>query len=108
MTKLKQPGLDALDILHEAKRLRLLAAAIELQHFTSTAANVVPIPGGERVIAIGEPAEVARLLCQAPAGLAVEAVLADTVLHGTGMFRVHADGAVEHIPHDHSEGGHHD
>lgn len=55
------------DILHEAKRLRLLAAALELQHYTSTAANVVPIPGGERVIAIGTPAQVARLLEIAPA-----------------------------------------
>lgn len=53
------------DILHEAKRLRLLAAALELQHYTSTAANVVPIPGGERVIAIGTPAEVRALLADA-------------------------------------------
>lgn len=50
------------DILHEAKRLRLLAAALELQHHTSTAANVVPIPGGDRVIAIGAPAAVADAL----------------------------------------------
>lgn len=50
------------DILHEAKKLRLLAAALELQHLTSTAANVVPIPGTERFVAIGTPAEVARLL----------------------------------------------
>jgi len=55
------------DILHEAKRLRLLAAALELQHYTSTAANLVPIPGGERVIAIGTPAEVAALLQIGPA-----------------------------------------
>jgi hypothetical protein len=50
------------DILHEAKRLRLLAAALELQHYTSTAANMVPIPGGDQVIAIGTPGDVARLL----------------------------------------------
>lgn len=56
------------DILHEAKRLRLLAAALELQHFTSTAANVVAIPGGDRVIAIGTPAEVRELLEIAPMG----------------------------------------
>lgn len=55
------------DILHEAKRLRLLAAALELQHYTSTAANVVEIPGGDQVIAIGAPAEVTRLLGIAPA-----------------------------------------
>jgi hypothetical protein len=49
-------------ILHEAKRLRLLAAALELQHYTSTAANVVPIPGGDQVIAIGTPTQVRALL----------------------------------------------
>lgn len=50
------------DILHEAKRLRLLAAALELQHYTSTAVNVVPIPGGGQVIVIGTPAEVMQVL----------------------------------------------
>jgi hypothetical protein len=50
------------DILHEAKRLRLLAAALDLQHYTRTEANVMPIPGGDRVIAIGTPAQVAMLL----------------------------------------------
>jgi hypothetical protein len=54
------------DILHEAKRLRLLAAVLELQHYTSTDANVVPIPGGDRVIAIGTPAEVVSLVGLAP------------------------------------------
>jgi hypothetical protein len=69
------------DILHEAKRLRLLAAALELQHYTSTAANLVRIPGGDRVIVVGTPSQVVRLLEAAPAP--VEA-------------------------HHHSEGGHHD
>lgn len=50
------------DILHEAKKHRLLAAALELQHFTSGAANIVPIPGGDRLIAIGTPARVRALL----------------------------------------------
>jgi hypothetical protein len=50
------------DIMHEAKRLRLLAAVLELQHYTRTEANVVPIPGGDRVIAIGTPAQVTQLL----------------------------------------------
>jgi hypothetical protein len=63
MTKLVSPSgaLDD-DILHEAKRLRLLAAVLELQHYTSTESNIVPIPGGDRVIAIGTPAQVAMLL----------------------------------------------
>jgi len=50
------------DLLHEAKKLRLLAAALELQHYTSAAANLMPVPGGDRVIVVGTPAEVARLL----------------------------------------------
>ena len=54
------------DILHEAKRLRLLAAVLELQHYTSTESNVLPIPGGDRVIAIGTPAQVAGLVGLAP------------------------------------------
>jgi hypothetical protein len=65
------------DILHEAKRLRLLAAALELQHYTSTAANVVPIPGGDHVIVIGTPAEVAQLLDIAPLPAELPAVLFD-------------------------------
>ena len=43
------------------------AFALELQHLTSTAANVLPIPGTGRVIAIGEPDKIARLLDIAPA-----------------------------------------
>ena len=50
------------DILHEAKRLRLLAVALELQHFTRTEANIVPITGTDRVIAVGTPAQVRALL----------------------------------------------
>ena len=50
------------DILHEAKRLRLLAAALELQHHTSTASNIVPIPDTTRSIIIGTAAEVVELL----------------------------------------------
>jgi hypothetical protein len=53
---------ESTDILHEAKRLRLLAAALELQHYTRPAANLVEIPGTEQVIAIGTPAQVASLL----------------------------------------------
>jgi hypothetical protein len=46
------------DIKHEAKRLRLIAAALELQHYTSTESNIVQIPDG-RVIAIVTPEQVA-------------------------------------------------
>lgn len=58
------------DLLHEAKKLRLLAAVLELQYLTSTAANVVPIPGAERVIAIGTAADVAKLLPGLGGGMA--------------------------------------
>lgn len=58
MTELKKP--DASDTQHEAKRLRLIAAVLDLQHSTSMAANIVPISGTNRVIAIGKPV-VARL-----------------------------------------------
>lgn len=48
--------------MQEAATLRLLAAALELQHLTGLAANMVPIPGGRRVIAIGEPAQAMDVL----------------------------------------------
>lgn len=46
----------------DTMRTNLIAAAIGLQQCTKTAANIVPIPGGDRVIAIGTPAEVRALL----------------------------------------------
>jgi hypothetical protein len=46
--------------------LRLLAAAIELQHITDTTTNIIPIPGGARVIAIGERADVAQAMQAGP------------------------------------------
>jgi hypothetical protein len=48
--------------LCEHTRIRLIAAAIGHQQCTATAANVIPIPGTERFIAIGAPAEVWQLL----------------------------------------------
>lgn len=81
---MKIEKLKSTDIHHEAKRLRLLAAALELQHYTSTAANVVPIPGGDRVIAIGTPAEVRELLELAPMGEASIGVL-DAIDAVTGV-----------------------
>ncbi|WP_371763345.1 hypothetical protein [Massilia sp.] len=56
------------DIKLEAKRLRLLAAVLELQHYTSTESNIVPIPGGDRVIAIGTPVQVRELLADDTSG----------------------------------------
>jgi len=77
---------ESTNIRLEAKRLRLLAAALELQHYTSTAANVVLIPGGDQVIAIGTPAEVARLLEIAPADSDNVAAILDEVARATRKF----------------------
>ena len=48
--------------LCEHTRIRLIAAAVGFQQCTKTASNIVHIPGGERVIAIGTPAQVRALL----------------------------------------------
>jgi hypothetical protein len=53
--------------LCEHTRIRLIAAAVGLQQCTKTASNIVPIPGGDRVIAIGARAQVRALLGAAPA-----------------------------------------
>jgi hypothetical protein len=109
------------DILHEAKRLRLLAAVLELQHYTQTEAYTMPIPGGDRVIAIGAPAQVRALLA--------DTALADDVIAFGASLLGHAsttDGMDEkearewvrarwqewpgdgHVDQADSEGGHHD
>lgn len=99
------------DILHEAKRLRLLAAVLELQHYTSTASNIVPIPGGDRVIAIGTPAQVRALLGAASSEIANS----EHAINGSELAFVN-DGrepdwnayAAAEACADMSEGGHHD
>lgn len=53
--------------LCEHTRIRLIAAAIGLQQCTKTESNIVHIPGGERVIAIGTPAQVRGMLGADPA-----------------------------------------
>lgn len=49
-------------IMQEVTRLRLLADALELQHLTGTATNIVPIPNTDCVIVIGTLADVARAM----------------------------------------------
>ena len=49
----------------DTMRNNLIAAAVGLQQCTKTASNLVPIPGGDRVIAIGTPAQVTQLLADA-------------------------------------------
>lgn len=96
------------DLLHEARRLRLLAAALELQHFTSTAANIVPIPGTDRVIAIGTPAQVRALLGAAPACASELAFANDGREPDWKAYAAaeQADGLAPDLVD--SEGGHHD
>lgn len=65
------------DIKLETKRLRLLAAVLELQHYTSTESNIVPIPGGDRVIAIGTPAQVRALLAKKAIPPELQAAIAE-------------------------------
>lgn len=101
MTKLeKDMRSTESDIPHEVRRLRLLAAALDLQHYTSTESNIVHIPGGDRVIAIGTPAQVRALLAKPdfsrePKGgvIRIEAV-GDSLRQGPDQVD--------------SEGGHHD
>lgn len=76
--------------------LRLLGAALTLQHVTSTAANIVPIPGTDRVIAIGTPAQVRALLADDVAAAPV-APAADADVHGyisKDDWQTFASGAV--------------
>lgn len=52
----------------DTMRVSLIAAAVGHQQCTKTGACVIPLPGTDRVIAIGAPAEVERLLgAHAPA-----------------------------------------
>lgn len=87
------------DILHEAKRLRLLAAALELQHYTSTAANVVEIPGTGRVIVIGTPAQAMEVLA-AQFGIAGATNIAEDVaaLFGACGFEIRSTDPAENHP----------
>jgi hypothetical protein len=55
--------------LCEHTRIRLIAAAVGHQQCMKTASNIVQIPGGDRVIAIGTPAQVRALLGAAPFAL---------------------------------------
>lgn len=48
--------------LCEHTRIRLIAAALGHQQCTKTASNIIPLPGTDRVIAIGTPAQVRALL----------------------------------------------
>jgi len=70
------------DTTAEHWRLQLIAAACALQHATQTAANIIPIPGGDRFITIGTALDVARLLEIAPADGSIDVL--DTLDAVTG------------------------
>jgi hypothetical protein len=57
----------------DTMRTNLIAAAVGLQQCTKTASNIIPIPGGDRVIAIGTRAQVAQLLPEVRDQVLVEA-----------------------------------
>ena len=48
----------------DTMRVNLIAAAVGLQQCTKTDSNIVHVPGGDRVIAIGTPAQVRALLAE--------------------------------------------
>jgi hypothetical protein len=96
----------------DTMRVNLIAAAVGLQQCTKTETNIVPIPGGDRVIAIGTPAQVRALLADDvdPAAIC-DAVAAKSRNH---LFRsgakicageIRAALAGDRVD---SEGGHHD
>jgi len=84
--------------------LRLVGAALALQHASSTAASMTPIPSTGRFVVIGTPAEVARLLEVAPS---CGACAGDGSMCKTEC-RHQAENPPAIISHDHSEGDHHD
>lgn len=95
------------DIKLEAKRLRLLAAVLELQHYTSTESNILPIPGGNRVIAIGTPAQVAMLLRAHVPDARPIIGQGDGAALAAALGEWMTQSVVHDVPVD-SEGGHHD
>ena len=52
--------------LCEHTRIRLIAAAVGHQKCTKTESNIIPLPGTDRVIAIGTPVQVRALLGTMP------------------------------------------
>jgi hypothetical protein len=109
-TPARKDHMDHKDLC-EHTRIRLIAAAIGHQQCTKTASNIVPIPGGDRVIAIGTPAQVAMMLrTQVPdrrpiVGSGGGAVLAGALSDWMTQSVVHDMPTDDQVD---SEGGHHD
>ncbi|WP_440966086.1 hypothetical protein ACL58G_07695 [Massilia sp. GER05] len=95
----------------DTMRVNLIAAAVGLQQCTKTESNIVHIPGGDRVIAIGTPAQVALLLRkQVPdarpiVGQGDGAALANALGEWMTQSVVHDVPTNDQVD---SEGGHHD
>jgi hypothetical protein len=54
--------IQPIEHLREQNRIRLIALALEHLQLEGIASATIPIPGGDRVIAIGTPAQVRALL----------------------------------------------
>jgi len=104
--------------LREQNRARLIGLALAHLQLEAIASAVIPIPGGDRVIAIGTPAQMAQLLRGGPTPasdlLIVDCPACDgssgcDECSGQGQIIVsRADMAEAHAHHADSEGGHHD
>jgi len=81
----------------DTMRVNLIAAAVGLQQCTKTASNIIPIPGGDRVIAIGTPAQVRGMLADDPGALARVGQQAGE----TGDLQVAAADLAEGLRRDH-------
>jgi hypothetical protein len=103
--------------LREQNRNRLIALALAHLQFEGIASAMIPIPGSDRVIAIGTPAQVRGLLGTAAKTsdlMTVDCPACDgsagcDECSGQGQIIVsRADMAAAHADHADSEGGHHD
>lgn len=103
--------------LREQNRNRPIGLALAHLQLEAIASAVIPIPGGDRVIAIGTPAQVAMLLGGRPAPasdlMAVDCPACDSAgcdeCGGQGQVIVSRNDMVAaHFEHADSEGGHHD
>lgn len=93
--------------LCEHTRIRLIAAAVGHQQCTKTESNIIPLPGTDRVIAIGTPAQVAMLLRAHVPDARPIIGQGDGAALGNALGQWMTQSAVHDLPVD-SEGGHHD
>jgi hypothetical protein len=94
--------------LREQNRNRLIGLALEHLQLEGIASAAIPIPGGDRVIAIGTPAQVRALLGPAPA-CAGEVAFTNDGREPDWSAYAAAEQDEGQVPDQvDSEGGHHD